>query len=226
MKKYLGLSVLLASLLLLKVLACGGGTNSITEVGNPSSGPSGSIAAVTDSVEGVTSGIVTSHDLNAAFTAESVSKFNCTHDNTNKTSTCQCANGGTLVYTFEKSFGGNGNNLIFDTTYQVALTQCAFTTCDAAITLNGQYSGSMTGTINLTDDSGEILINAQTSAACSGVTAGEQIIGFNIQITETNLSVENISGSLCVDNQTYSFTSASDLQNQIDPDKTCSNIFH
>ena len=225
MKKYLGLGVLLVSLFFLGVLACGG-TNSITEVGNPSSGPSGSIAAVTDSAEGVTSSIVASHDLNAAFSSESVNKFTCTHDNTSNTSICQCANGGTLIYTFEKGFGGNGNNLIFDNLYQATLTQCAFTTCDTSLTLNGQYSGSMTGTISLTDDSGDLLINAQTSADCSGLTSGEQTIGFKIQITETNLSVQSISGNICVNDQNYSFTSATDLQNQIDPNKTCSNIFH
>ncbi len=227
MKKYLGLVGLLACLFFLKLLACGS-SNSITEVGNPSSGPSGSVAAAADSTEGATSSVAGSNSLSAALTTSQSgsSKFNCTYNQNNKTSTCQCENGGTLVYVFDKSFSSNGNNLLFDNTFTVTLTDCALTSCNASTTLNGQYTGSMLGSISLADNSGDLSIHVQTNTSCSGLTAGDETIGFDFQITETNFSVENISGSICINDQPYTFTSSEDLQNQIDPEQTCTNIFH
>lgn len=226
MKKYLGLGGLLVGLFFLQVLACGT-SNSITEVGNPSSGPSGSLAAATDSAEGATSSVASSHNLSAAFTSQSnSSQFNCSYNQTNNTSLCQCKNGGTLVYTFDKNFGNNGNNLIFNNTFIVTLTDCILTSCDISTSLNGQYTGSMEGTISLTDNSGDLLINIETDTSCSGLTAGDETIGFSLQISETNFNVENIAGSICINNQPYTFSSSEDLQNQIDPEQTCNNIFH
>lgn len=225
MKKYLFIVGIL-SILTSGVFACGTSTNGITEVGNPTPQQRQHLSEVNGTLSVASNSIGGFLDTFSNSNQSTTSNFDCNYDENTQSTTCNCTGGGNVVYTFASDYVENGNLVTFNSTFTTTLNQCVTTSCETQITLNGQYTGSMSGSFDSSKNTGDISIVFNTASDCAGLTIDSDSIGFSMSMTQSNSETSEFSGNICINDETNTFTSLDDLSQQIDPNTTCNNLFN
>lgn len=226
--KKLFLIILAFLLLTVRIIACTGSPNGITEVGNPNPQQEqqkeeiaridGTISTISHSIGGFLNIFA---EQNSA-----TSNLTCTYDENTQSSSCDCAGGGTIVYVFTSDYVENGNLVSFNSIFTTTLNDCVVSSCDNSVTLHGEYTGSMSGSFDSANNTGEITVTFNTASACSGLNIDSNSIGFDMTATQESTESNDFTGSICINDETTTFTSLADLSQQIDPNTTCSNLFN
>ncbi len=208
-------------LIFLLTLSCGG-TNNITEVGNPVSTKNAATAsATTKALTQGTTGFLTSPNL--SYVTIQTENFDCELTILSRTLTCQCPVGGSFTRTYDSVISFGDSSLTLDRAFSTEFEDCMITTCDQTVTLSGSTTGSMLGSYNTDTATGDLTAESTTTEDCSGMLSGDIDYGFDKTLTYDGSDVE-FAGSYCYDGDALTFTSIQDLQDALDPDGDCDDF--
>lgn len=214
-----------------------GGDNRITEVGNPTT-----TATTTNSTTKVLTSSVDA--LANSFSGQALVKGlrhhrteegeettttdetleSCGYDEATNTFTCTCEGGGTMSQTFDDSFTISDNTILFVSELTMIFSDCVVKSCSENVAMNGTATGSLNGTYNTLTGEESFSATFSTQAACSGITASDSNIGFEMNMTFNGTS-DDYRGSFCADDTAYTFTSLDELEELANPDDACGEEF-
>lgn len=215
----------------LSAASCGGTTESgITEVGNPpatTTTVSATTKALTQATTGLAeglAGLALSVPSDAPFVTVTTTDYDCTLSIAARTLTCDCPQGGSFTRTFDGALSSTFTGTItLDRNHETTFNDCAITTCGETVTLSGNVTGGLSGTVNLVTDAASLQVTNATSGTCSGMTSDDNAYGFDMTLTLENQDVE-FSGDICVSDNDVAFGSLAELRAAVDPDETCEDF--
>lgn len=202
------------------ILLGGCGTeNPITEVGNPTR-----LSAADSTISALSNSIVAMFSADAMYRAG----YTCSYNSSQKCETCTCPKGGTFTHCFQDQFSENEDSFTFSSTTTLTFENCITDTCAGEAKMHGQGTGTMSGTYNRVQNTRNFQGTFTTASACEGMTVNDAPLGFSMTISvqgSEGSETRNVSGTLCNNNDSLTFTSLDDLKNQVDPHGTCTNLF-
>lgn len=227
----LKLSRPLALLACLVATSCGGTTESeLTEVGNPPATTatiSATTKALTQATTGLSDGLANlalTVPSDTSFVTITTADYDCTLSVAARTLTCDCPQGGSFTRTFDGALSATFTGTIdLDRNHETSFDDCAITTCGETVTLSGEVTGGVSGTVNLVTDTASLEATNATSGTCSGMTADDDAYGFDMTLTLENQDVE-FSGDICVSDNDIAFDSLADLRAAVDPEEECEDF--
>lgn len=207
------------------------GCNGITEVGNPvptqATTANGATQALSASANTFVNAVGQESSLSAlALRRERPSGFEqCTFSDTGGTKqrTCSCTSG-SYTEAFAETFSQSGTVFNIDGQVSVHFDQCLVSSCGASVTLDGDMTGQVSGTIDDANSSVNLTIRHATSGACSGITADGTDIGFQLSMTDNGTS-HDFSGTMCIGGTSFDFSDLQQLGNLLDPAGVCADGF-
>lgn len=214
-----------------------GGDNRITEVGNPTTTATtthSTTKVLTSSVDALAnsfSGQALAKGLRHHRTEEGEETTttdetleSCSYDEATNTFTCACEGGGTMSQSYNDSFDITDDSVLFVSDLTMTFSDCLVPSCSEYVIMNGTATGSVNGSFNFITGEESFSATFNTPSACSGITAGSSNIGFEMNMT-FNGATDDYSGTFCVDNTDYSFSSLAELEELTDPVNACGEEF-
>lgn len=153
-------------------------------------------------------------------TSSSSQSYGCTPSQDLKSQTCDCPDGGSVTYSYDDAFTILESGGSFNHTIAVAFDDCAVPSCGGSKTIDGEITGSMTGSISQNGFSATATM--ATEGECSGLTVGDTELGFSLTMTHDGMN-ETLAGEIALapDCLVRTFDSWDDLMGDLDPDGAC-----
>lgn len=146
--------------------------------------------------------------------------YDCTVSSDQTGQTCACPGGGSVTYSYNEQFVILATGGSFDQSMTVTFNDCAVPSCGDDQTINGQVTGTVSGTIS--DDGFMATAVMATAGECDGLSVGDTELGFSFTMTLDGSS-ESVSGEMAIAPEcvVIEFDSWDDLMGDLDPDGAC-----